>query len=492
MVLRYGADMTRRTLLKSACAALAGMPVLGGCAGTPGVLTFPGAGSGERVTETPPDAPGRHRPQGFDPSRVDSELSALLSDSSAPWAQVSAVALRDGEVVYSGHFGRRYIHPTQRAQDLPVNERTLFRVASISKLVASVAVMRLVDQGRLDLDADVSEVLGWPLRHPQFPHAPISLRLLMTHRSGLTDAAGYAWGTDTALREVLAPGGRLFRDAAAWQRDRAPGTWFRYVNLNWGVIGTVMERAAGERFDHLMRRLLLQPLGLRGGFQPAGTTADLAAQFPPEVADDIATLYRKRRTQGEREIWEPEGPWVPQVDERQPWPTGRSTGLEGYVPGTNGTLFSPQGGLRISTADLGTLMQMLMNGGTHRGQTLLSARALAELSREQWRSNPQRPNGDTQDDGMRSWALGPQRFTDASGPGRGDRLVEGGGLTGWGHLGDAYGLLGAFVLDPVRRNGMVTVIGSPGRDPYASRGRWSSMVRAQEQAMTAVWRATAS
>lgn len=492
MVLRYGADMTRRTLLKSACAALAGMPVLGGCAGTPGVLTFPGAGSGERMTETPPDAPGRHRPQGFDPSRVDSELSALLSDSSAPWAQVSAVALRDGEVVYSGHFGRRYIHPTQRAQDLPVNERTLFRVASISKLVASVAVMRLVDQGRLDLDADVSEVLGWPLRHPQFPHAPISLRLLMTHRSGLTDAAGYAWGTDTALREVLAPGGRLFRDAAAWQRDRAPGTWFRYVNLNWGVIGTVMERAAGERFDHLMRRLLLQPLGLRGGFQPAGTTADLAAQFPPEVADDIATLYRKRRTQGEREIWEPEGPWVPQVDERQPWPTGRSTGLEGYVPGTNGTLFSPQGGLRISTADLGTLMQMLMNGGTHRGQTLLSAHALAELSREQWRSDPQRPNGDTQDDGMRSWALGPQRFTDASGPGRGDRMVEGGGLTGWGHLGDAYGLLGAFVLDPVRRNGMVTVIGSPGRDPYASRGRWSSMVRAQEQAMTAVWRATAS
>jgi CubicO group peptidase (beta-lactamase class C family) len=237
-----------------------------------------------------------------------------------------------------------------------------------------------------------------------------------------------------------------------------------------------------------MSRLLLQPLGLRGGFQPAGTTAELAAHFPAEVADDIATLYRKRRTQGEREIWEPEGPWVPQVDERKPRPPGRSTGLEGYVPGTNGTLFSPQGGLRISTADLGTLMQMLMNGGRHRGQALLSAQALAELSREQWRIDPQRPNGDTQDDGIRSWALGPQRFTDASGSGRGDRLVEGGGLTGWGHLGDAYGLLGAFVLDPARRNGMVTVISSPGRDAYTPKGRWSSMARAQEQVMTAVWR----
>ena len=482
--------MTRRTLLMSTCAALAGVPLLGGCAGTLGVVAFPGVASGERMTETPPEAPGRHSLPGFDPSLVDRELSALVSQGSAPWAQVSAVALRDGEVVYSGHFGRRFIHPSDRAQDLPVNGRTLFRVASISKLVVSVAVMRLVDQGRLNLDADVSEVLGWPLRHPQFPKEPISLRLLMTHRSGLTDAAGYAWGTNTALRDVLAPGGLLFRDGAAWRRDRAPGTWFSYVNLNWGVIGTVMERATGERFDHLMSRLLLQPLGLRGGFQPAGTTAELAAHFTAEVADDIATLYRKRRTQGEREIWEPEGPWVPQVDERKPRSPGQSTGLEGYVPGTNGTLFSPQGGLRISTADLGTLMQMLMNGGRHRGQALLSAQALAELSREQWRSDPQRPNGDTQDDGIRSWALGPQRFTDASGPGRGDRLVEGGGLTGWGHLGDAYGLLGAFVVDPARRNGMVAVISSPGRDPYTPKGRWSSMARAQEQALTAVWRAT--
>ena len=482
--------MSRRNLLISASAALAGVPLLGGCAGKLGVVTYPGAASGERMTKTPPEAAGPHNPRSFNPSLVDRELQALVSQGSAPWAQVSAVALREGEVVYSGHFGRRFIHPTDRAQDLPVNGRTLFRVASISKLVVSVAVMRLVDQGRLDLDADVSEVLGWPLRHPQFPKEPISLRLLMSHRSGLSDAAGYSWGVDMALRDVLAPGGRGFRDGAAWRRDRAPGSWFSYVNLNWGVIGTVMERSTGERFDRLMNRLLLQPLGLRGGFQPAGTTAELPTHFPPEVADDIATLYRKRRTQGDQEIWEPEGPWVPQVDERKPGAPGRSTSLDSYVPGTNGTIFSPQGGLRISTSDLGTLMQMLMNGGRHRGQELLSGRAVAELCSEQWRFDRARPNGDTQNDGVLSWALGPQRFTDASGTGRGDRLVEGGGVTGWGHLGDAYGLLGAFVLDPVRRNGMVTVISGPGCDPYNPKGRWSSMTRAQEQAMTAVWRAT--
>ncbi len=425
------------------------------------------------MAETPPE------PR-IDRTALNRELSAIVTDPASPWAQVSTLAIRGGQVVYGGHFGRRYIHPTDRALDLPVNERTMFRIASISKLVVSVAVMRLVDQGRLDLDADVSEALGWRLRHPQHPQTPLSLRLLMTHRSGLNDVGGYNWGPDVSLREALQPGGRLYRDGVAWRADRAPGTWFNYTNLNWGVIGTVMERATGERFDRLMHRLVLQPLGLRGGFNPAG--------LPGDDADDIATLYRKRRMEGEREIWEPDGPWVPQADDHRPGRPRPPAGLDAYVPGTNGTLFGPQGSLRISVADLGTLMQMLMNGGQHRGQTLLSPRALTLLAGEQWRFDPTRPNGDTLDDGMLSWALGPQRFTDVSGPGRGDRVVEGGGVTGWGHMGDAYGLLASFVLDPVQRNGMVTVISGPSRNPYTPKGRWSSMARTEEQVMTAVWR----
>lgn len=472
--------MSRRTLLLSACAALTGVPLLGGCAGSLGVVAFPGAASGERMTETPPDTSGKRRPKGLDLPQLDRELSALVTDTPHPWAQVSALAIRRGEVVYSGHFGRRHIHPTDRAQDLAVSARTMFRVASISKLVVAVAVMRLVDAGRLDLDADVSQALGWRLRHPQHPQTPLTLRLLMTHRAGLSDAGGYSWGADVALRDVLQPGGRLYRDGAAWQRDRAPGTSFSYTNLNWGVIGTVMERTTGERFDRLMHRLVLQPLGLRGGFHPA--------DFAPEQADDLATLYRKRRMEGEREIWEPTGPWLPQVDDHRPGPPQAAAGVERYVPGTNATLFSPQGGLRISVADLGTLMQMLMNGGQHGGQALLSPRALQLLASEQWRFDPAQPNGDTLNAGILAWALGPQRFTDASAAGRGDRLIEGGGLTGWGHLGDAYGLLACFVLDPKQRNGLVTVLSGPSRNPYTPPGRWSAMIPAQERLCTALWR----
>jgi CubicO group peptidase (beta-lactamase class C family) len=305
--------LRRRPLLLSTCAALAGVPVLGGCAGSLGVVAFPGTASGERMSESPAST-------GFDRAALDRELSSIVTDPASRWAQVSTLAIRGGQVVYGGHFGRRYIHPTDRALDLPVNERTMFRIASISKLVVSVAVMRLVDEGRLDLDADVSEALGWRLRHPQHPQTPLSLRLLMTHRSGLNDAGGYNWGADVALREALQPGGRLYRNGAAWRADRAPGTWFNYTNLNWGVIGTVMERATGERFDRLMHRLVLQPLGLSGGFNPAALPGDDAWKASARSGSRADPGCRRPMTTG-RLVPAPRPAWRPTC----PAPTARSS-----------------------------------------------------------------------------------------------------------------------------------------------------------------------
>jgi len=413
-------------------------------------------------------------------STLHRELEALVGDHPGAWGQLCTLAVRNGQVVYRSHHGRRTIHPQDRALDRPVTPRTLFRVASISKLVVAVAVMRLVDQGRLDIDADVGDVLGWRLRHPDYAQQPISLRMLMSHRSGLSDAGGYVWGPAVVLREVLHPAGSLYRGGLSWRRQRAPGTWFNYVNLNWGVVGTVMERVTGERFDQLMRRLVLQPLGLRGGFLPSALADD--------ELQDLATLYRRRRLDGEREIWEPEGPWWPQVDDYRAGRPPAPVGLDRYVPGSNATVFSPQGGLRISCDDLGVLMQMLLNGGRHGGQLLISENAMRLLSTEQWRYEAQVPNGDTLDEAMVSWALGPQRFTDRSGPGRGDRLVEGGGFSGWGHLGDAYGLLGTFALDPVRRNGLIVLLVSPSRSPYNPKLDWTSLAPDEGRVLSALWR----
>ncbi|HEX7850758.1 MAG TPA: serine hydrolase domain-containing protein, partial [Sphingomonas sp.] len=70
------------------------------------------------------------------------------------------------------------------------------RIASISKLVTTIAVMRLVERGTLDLDSDVSKWLGYSFRNPAFPDTPITLRLLLSHRSSLTDTIDYVLPLD--------------------------------------------------------------------------------------------------------------------------------------------------------------------------------------------------------------------------------------------------------------------------------------------------------
>src|SRR4051812_41314032 len=128
------------------------------------------------------------------------------------------------------------------------------RIASISKLVVALGVMRLVEQGRLDLDRDVSDYLGWRLRNPAFPDRPITLRLLLSHRSSLRDDVDYAIPLGTELRAALAP-------PAAFDAAHPPGAFFHYSNLNFPVIATVMERVGSQRFDRLMADLVLRPLG---------------------------------------------------------------------------------------------------------------------------------------------------------------------------------------------------------------------------------------
>ncbi len=418
---------------------------------------------------------------------LDRELSALVADPQHPLLNVSALAIRDGRVVYQNQFGRRIVDSNDPSRDQPIGPDTLFRIASVSKLVVAVAVMKLVEDGKLTLDADVSATLGWRLRNPAFPERPITLRHLLSHRSSLTDGnpAMYWWDVGVSLQDVLSPEGRLYKPGAYWRSDRGPGDWFNYVNLNYGVIGTVMERATGERFDRLVQRLVLTPLDLRGGFNPA--------DFPAADVARIAPLYRKRRDEGDREIWEPEGPWRVHADDFTRSAPQPPANLERYLIGSNGTVFGPQGRLRISVADLGTLMLMLLNEGRHDGRAFLQPASVQALAAEQWRMDRARPNGEAHQEWALAWGLGVQRFTDhsatdQSGPARGDRLVEGGGFTGWGHLGDAYGLKAAFVLHPAQRRGLVVVTSGPGVDPERHPGRWSAMDRWEEQAITAVIR----
>jgi CubicO group peptidase (beta-lactamase class C family) len=408
-------------------------------------------------------------------------LQAAVEHPTKPLASLSALAIRDGNVVYEGHFGYRTMPGDAAGKRSKPDHKTLYRIASVSKTVMAIGVMRLVDAGKLDLDADVSTYLGFSLRNPHFPDVPITTRMLLSHTSSLRDDAGYSFALGTPLQSVLDPQGANFGKGAAWaapspQSDRAPGRYFEYVNLNFGVAGTLIEAISKQRFDLYMQSQVLRPLGIAGGYTPE--------TLSPTDFKHLAVLYRK----GSESLWNPAGPWVAQVDDYQGKAPAPRAELASYVPGTNATAFGPQGGLRISVAGLARIMQLLMQRGTLGKVRILSPEAVAEMGRAQWTMQTERSNGDTLHGIFHSWGLGMQRFMDISGPGSGDRFVADGGVKGLGHLGEAYGLNSGFIYDPSTRNGLIYAIGGIGTNPEQDKGQYSSLQSWEESILDALYR----
>jgi CubicO group peptidase (beta-lactamase class C family) len=441
------------------------------------------AGAAMSLASLSPAAAPLSEPQA---SALTRQLQAIVNDPAMPLPGLSVVAIRHGDIVYRQHLGAKRL-ATEGKPAQSIDDDTLFRVASVSKFVTALGAMKLVEQGKLSLDADIGDYLGYRLRNPHFPDQPITLRMLLTHTSSLRDEGGFKFAPSVDLKEVLLPGGPHYGKGAMWDASHAPGAWFAYVNFNWGLLATVMERAGGERFDRLMRRLVFDPMALKAGFY--------LADFAPARVEDVATLYRKREKDGD-EVWDPQGPWIAQADDFGSEAPAAPPGLDNYKTGSNGTVFGPQGSLRISTADLAQIMLMLMNGGRHDGRQILAPQTVASMFSRQWTLSA--ANGSANGDGgsyrglYHAWGLGNQQFTDTSivkdGKASGDRLVEGGGFKGVGHLGWSWGLNALFAFDPATKNGMIYVSTGVGADPDKQPGRFSSEARFQERITDAVYR----
>jgi CubicO group peptidase (beta-lactamase class C family) len=415
---------------------------------------------------------------------TDQVLRAIVEHPTQALASLSVLAIKDGKVVYEKQFGRRYVNHAEPAKDVPADVNTLYRIASVSKMVASVGAMILVEQGKLDLDADISRYFGFKVRNPNFPDDAITTRMLLSHTSSLRDDAGYNFPVGVSMQSFLLPGALNYGDGSQWAKSsgevsKAPGKFFNYVNLNWGMIGSIMEAASGQRFDHFMRDSLLRPLRVAGGYNPE--------ELSPEELSNVAVLYRKKKENDS--VWNVAGPWIVQVDDYHAKPPAKRAGLENYVLASNATLFSPQGGLRVSVHGLGRLMQMLMNQGELDGVRVLRAESIQALLSEQWRYDEKRKNGDTDKGLFLAWSLGFQHFTDVSAPHYGDRLVRSSPpFTAFGHLGEAYGLNSGFMFDPKTRNGMIFAIGGLSADSETTFGEYSSLSPWEEKILTALHR----
>lgn len=365
-----------------------------------------------------------------------------------PVSQAGVAFDRNGE---TGTFADGLADPaTGRAvtPDDPV------RIASVSKILVAVGVMKLVEQGRLGLDSDVSARLGWSLRNPAFPDRPITLRMLLSHTSSILDGDDiYVIPLGETVRATMAR-------QEAWNPQRGPGDrHFKYANLNFPVIASVVEKVTGERFDIWMRREVIEPMKLDACFNwPTCSDAAVARavvlmQDGKAVRDDLG---------GKR----PECPVY--VKDGEPCDLSRNQ------LGENGALFSPQGGLRISMRDLARVGRMLLNGGTLDGVRILSPQSVDLMLAAAWQYDGR--NGDTDKGFYCTYGLATQQIPTST-HGCRDNPV-GDGIIRNGHAGDAYGLRSGLWIDRASGTGVAYFVTGLSDDP--PRGR--SAYRAAEEA----------
>lgn len=309
-------------------------------------------------------------------------------------------------------FNRTHITSTHASGNAGTLDRKVtaddpVRVASISKMIVAIAAMRLVDEGKIDLDRDIDSYLGFSIRNPEYPDKPISLRLLLSHRAGITDGVDYLLPLDGEIGSVM-------KDGKAWLPGKPPGSWYHYSNLNFPVIAAVMEAATGERFDRIVASRVLGPLKLDACFNwQTGCSADRWRK--------AVTLLR---TNGDLARDPPQGEKCPVAPARD-----GSCNLASYQLGKNGSSFSPQGGLRISARDLAKIGQFLLR----KGRPILSAKAFAEMTKPHWRAEQQAAEGEVISGG---YGLGLRIATDDK------------GQTWIGHSGAAYALRSGLWVNP--------------------------------------------
>ncbi len=319
---------------------------------------------------------------------------------------LSVAVVKKGEIIYTNSFGLKNIETKA-----PLSDTDIFRIASISKSFSATSIMQLREAGKLSLDDDFSDLVGFKIRNPKFPDKVITLRMIMSHTSSINDSQGYF--TLDAINPSKNP------DWAKCYSDYAPGAGYRYCNLNYNMVGTVIEKLSGERFDNYVKNHILNPLGLYGGYNVDSLDANR-----------FATLHEYDAT---TKTFKPSpAAYNPRREE-----------IANYVRGYTTPIFSPTGGMKISATDLAKYMSMHMNMGKYKGKRIMSKKS-AKLMQTKV----------AEEEG---YALALTNLND---------LIPGKMMVG--HTGSAYGLYSAMFFHPKEKFGIVVI--TNGCNPTYTKG----------------------
>ncbi len=254
---------------------------------------------------------------------------------------VATIIVKDGEIVWLESYGFADVDNM-----VPVEDTTVFLLASMSKLVTGTAAMQLSEAGLSNLDSDINSYLPWPIEIPGFETDSITMRQLMTHTGSIEDGPamdlyyGYPDPTislEECIQRYLTVGGIDYNPTTNFYNN-APGTAFNYSNMGTALSGFVTESISGMPFDDYCDQNIFAPLCME----------KTAWHFSDFDSSHVARPYT--------------------------YFNGNYVAYPHY-----GFADYPDGQLRSNVVDLGNFMIAYLNGGTLGSNSILNSTSINQM-----------------------------------------------------------------------------------------------------------------
>lgn len=188
-------------------------------------------------------------------------------------AGLQAAIISNGKLAWVGDYGKKDV-----LKNTSVNDSTLFMIASCSKPVTALGLMKIYDEGRIDLDDDINGYLPFEIRNPNYPSEPITFRMLLAHTSSFQDdtpllVSFYTFedggdspiSLESFIKDYFLPNGQFY-DSEKNFLNVKPGTEKEYSNVGYALIGYLIQQITGKDFSNYMYEEIFHPLGMNSSY----------------------------------------------------------------------------------------------------------------------------------------------------------------------------------------------------------------------------------
>lgn len=291
------------------------------------------------------------------------------------------------------HIGCSVIHTTNQEIDyyivdgkenvelnIPTSFDTIYRIASVSKIEIAIGIMKLKEMNKLDIYEDISKYLGFEVRNPNYPNHIITLELLMTQTSSISDLGdevlhkGYD-GVNGYIKDYVSLKDILSNKASIYYSEKVflnkePGTYWNYSNLGCGICACIIEKVSGMLYDDFLQEYIFKPLNIDGTY------------FYKKVKNktNVASLYEYDSKSDEKQ-----NKFYLERNQESFF----NNAYDEFPLGNN--FRGPAGGLFISGKNLSIIMMMLMNNGIYHNVRVLNEETVLEMKKIHWQGTSYDP-----------------------------------------------------------------------------------------------------